>query len=445
MTVLKCGYLENRRRTQGGVTVKNYEKTRNRIVVLLLLPFILYHIVFGVDAQQTQEDILKINDEGKRYLYGSRYQCQLVFRDPSEEMRIYWNAPEILNLCCDEERGTRAVAAFCVNGITAFCADGSRYRRMNLEDSVGFSSDAGARLRAVILHSFPNRTVDEIMDAVNCHLGEGCVRLLTQGEVLTATQQAIWTIGMGDACSIDRNYVSIRGSSQYDLSEFVYPESITDCRESEFTWMNIENVYRYLLELEPVAPMVPVVTSEAVQNLKCTSQEDNDGTHTVTVSYDLDPEIPGEDDLTVTVICGDQRHSRKYRKGSGSCVFTGITDPTYVTISITGYQTCGDVYWFAPEEDDMTPLIGYDRGEISVNVHLRADVTEYKSAMVESEPTEIKPDDRRGISEQPTQMEKTDDIMGVLFQIAGSGFVAAAIVIVLASFIRTEKYRRMYE
>lgn len=431
--------------------MRYFGEKKARILAILCFVPMLGSLALAAAAFCAEEGYAyKIDDEGKPYLYGSRYQCQLVCRDPEDgtyRERFYWNAPEIINLRCLEEAGSRSVAVYNMDGVVTFAGEGSSYRPVNPEGADGLGVDAGQRLRAVIMNSFPCRSVEEIAEAVNSRLGEGSVRSLTQGEVLTATQQAIWTVGNGEKFSVDRNYVSIRGAGQYDLSEFVWPDSITACRESEYTWQNIENVYWFLLELEPMEPLAPVVTEKTVENLKCQARLQDDGTYTVTVGYDLCTGVSEADDLTVTVSCAGQLHQEKYRQGSRTCIFTGITELTAATVTVTGYDACGDVYLFVSEDGSSAPLIGYDRGNVAVFVQLRADAVADRAEASEPEQDETEPANATAGEDHPDsgQAFGANPGIGLLFQVLGGGFVLAAGMVTVTGILKTCRLHRMNE
>ena len=425
-------------------------KTTRIFGILCLIP-IMGSLVFPASASRSgNETAYVIDDEGKPYLYGSRYQCQLICRDPEDGTyleRFYWNAPEIINLHGMGQTGSRNVAAYSTDGVISFANAGSCYRIMNLEEAEWFGLDEGGRLRAVIMNSFPYRSVKEIGEAVNSQLGAGSVRSLSQGEVLSATQQAIWTIGNSGKFIIDRNYVSIRGTAHYDLSEFVWPESITECRESEYTWQNIENVYQYLLALEPMGPLEPVVTEKALRNLKCHARLRDDGTYTVTVGYDLYTGVSETDDLTVTVSCGGQLHQEKYRQDSRECIFTGITDLPSVNVTVSGYDVCGDVYLFVSDDGLSAPLIGYDRGSVPVFVQQGTEAMEESVEASEPEPDETGP--TNGVqNEDPADAGQAFRVkagIGLLFQVIGGGFIMAAGMMTVIGMLKIFRLRHLNE
>ena len=219
-------------------------------------------------AEANGSYVLQYDDEGQPYLYGSLYECKHSYNDPAagpNSVWTFWNAPEIFNLVYEGDNGTSSIAAYCTDADTStISGDSIYYRRINLEDSTYHDLGAAERLRAVVLHSFPYLTVEAVTENVNQAMGADSVRQLTQGEVISATQQAIWEITHGEKYNVDKNYVSIRSTSGYDRSQFVYPESLDACVESEFTAANIERLYQYFLKRQERSLTLSFAEMEAI-------------------------------------------------------------------------------------------------------------------------------------------------------------------------------------
>ena len=417
-----------------------------RITVTLIL-LVIFAAFFAIQSFATSDDrqyTLKICDEGKPYLYGSRYQCQLTLRTPEDTcgtQRIYWNAPEIINLTCVLENEYHSISTYCMDGVVSQPIPGKSYSRINLEDWEKLRGDTGGRLRAVLLGSFPYRSVEEIEISANEIVGEGQIRQLTQGEVLAATQQAIWTIGSGGEYAIDRNYVSIRGITHYDFSEFVYPESLQNCTESQYTWGNIQNLYCYFLEMEPMDPIKEVISAEPFRFIECVAEQKVDGLYIVKIFYEIAGEIDREDELTLTLCCADQMHSMELNRGSGSCVFTDLTQLESIMISVNGYLEGNDVYLFRGEESGCD-LIGYDDSRMPVSILRRIEAEDIRltsKVMVDDENMLIQTE------EVPTftvEVNRTEWKIRTLFRILGGGFILIAIAL-MAIGLFSELRRRM--
>ena len=400
----------------------------------------LFVSVCGIKSVAMQEDCpfpLKIADEGQMYLYGSRYQCQLVLEEGENgtgTQRIYWNAPEIINLISVQENDPHSIPVYSMDGVIAQPIPGDTYRRINLEDREALRGEAGRRLRAVLLGSFPYLSVEELEARANEALGEGQVRQLTQGEVLTAVQQAIWTIGTGGAYEVDRNYVSIRGMSHYEQRQFVYPESLTDCTESRYTYGNIQNLYRYYLEMEPMAPIKEVMSAESFQIIGCEAEQKPDGTYTVKVLYEITGDIGSADELTLTVSCADRMYQQDLKQGKGSCVFTDLPEIPPVTVSIMGYQTGGDVYLYTAGEAGHD-LIGYDESRLPVNIVRQIPAKDMVFAEKDTASDETAVMQNEGVPTFTVEVDETESKIGTVFQILCVGFFLTAIVLLVTGLL----------
>ena len=326
----------------------------------------------AAQTEATDAYVLNFDEGGQPFLYGSRYQMKHSYNDPdagTSSVWTYWNAPEIFNLVYTDAEGvSKSIAAYCTDVDTS-TAESTYYRRINLEDSTYHESGAAERLRSVILNSFPYLTVEQVAQAVNAAVGEGTVTQLTQGEVLSATQQAIWEITHGDKYTVDLHYTSLRSLSGYDTTQFVYPESLTDCVASDYTLGNITALYEYFLSLEGTAPLADAVSEYTFEDVTYACAQEEDGTYTVTVTYTVNTTVSSGDILTLTASCGEQAETCALTAGAGSVTFEGLAVPTEVTLEINGYQTGGDVYLFDALGDRTASqsMVGYDATTLPVH------------------------------------------------------------------------------
>lgn len=328
-----------------------------------------------VGAEEIQSAyVLRFDGGSQPYLYGSRYEYKHSYSDPAagkNSVWTYWNAPEIFNLVYTGGDGDRSIAAYCTDADTSTTGD-TGYRRINLEDSTYHESGAAARLRSVILNSFPYLTVEQVASNANAVLGEGTIQELTQGEVISATQQAIWEITHGKKYTVDNHYTGIRDMDDYDTADFVYPESLTDCVEGPYTAGNMENLYNYFLGLEGTGPMTLAVSDYSFRDVVYTAEKAADGTYTVTVSYAIDAIVGASDNLTLTATCAGQVQSNPLAAGEGSVTFTGLDRREAVTLEIEGFQTGADVYLFDAEgaRSSSQSMVGYDATTLPVYAKL---------------------------------------------------------------------------
>ena len=327
-------------------------------------------IVSAAESEPTGSYVLGFDDGSQPFLYGSRYECKHSYNDPAagpNSVWSYWNAPEVFNLVYTQDGASKSIPAYCTDADTSTKSN-TYYRRINLEDSRYHEADAPGRLRSVVLNTFPYISVEQVAMNANAVLGEGALQELTQGEVISATQQAIWEITHGNKYNVDQNYGSIREMDAYDPSEFVYPESLDACVEGTYTASNIENLYNYFLGLPGTAPMADAFSEYSITDLRYDAVRQEDGTYTVTVEYYIDAVIGSEDSLSLTATCGDQVQSNPVVAGQGSVTFTGLDDRKEVKLVINGYQTGGDVYLFDAMGDRTTSqsMVGYDSTTLPV-------------------------------------------------------------------------------
>ena len=340
-------------------------------------------------AEANGSYVLHYDDEGQPYLYGSLYECKHSYNDPAagpNSVWTYWNAPEIFNLVYEGDNGNHSIAAYCTDADTSTISNDSiYYRRLNLEDSTYHESGAAARLRAVVLHSFPYLSVETVAANVNQALGANAIQNLTQGEVISATQQAIWEITHGEKYRVDQNYVGLRSASGYDRSKFVHPESLDACVESEFTASNIQQLYGYFLNLPGQAPNADAISEYSFKNVQYKATREADGTYTVTVTYTVDASMRDGDNLTLTAACGESANQDALKTGAGSVTFSGLTEKLPVVLTISGTQTGADVYLFDAEGDRTSSqsMIGYDSTTLPVFAQVSAgpdrEINIYKS------------------------------------------------------------------
>ena len=330
-------------------------------------------------AEAVGSYVLRYDDEGQPYLYGSLYECKHSYNDPEagpNSVWTYWNAPEIFNLVYEGDDGNHSIAAYCADADTStISGDNIYYRRLNLEDSTYHDTGAASRLRAVVLHTFPYLSVETVAANVNQALGADAVTQLTQGEVISATQQAIWEISHGEKYNVDQNYVSIRSQRGYDRSKFVYPESLDGCKESEFTATNIQQLYQYFLDLPGQSPIATAVSESSFRNVVYHAQRNGDGTYTVTVDYTVDAALREEDNLSMTAVCGEKMHQEALKNGDQTVSFSGLMEKLPVTLTISGTQTGSDVYLFDATGDRTVAqtMVGYDSTTLPVLAQVTAE------------------------------------------------------------------------
>lgn len=313
------------------------------------------------------------------YMYKSPFKMSHSYNDPEAGPNSVWTYTytneifQLINTSKIPTEGAEGVYA----SIPAYCTDAdtstrstATYRRINLEDSTYHVSGAAARLRTVILNSFPYiQDSDIIMAAANEWLAANNgtqIRELKIGEIMLATQQAIWEITHGEKYTVNDHYTGI---GTYDGSDAVYQLN-ADETASDYTENNIIGLYQYFLAMEGTAPADDAVSEATFENVTYSTKKAEDGTYSVTVSFDVNTTVGEGDTLTLSASCGSETKSIALEAGGNySFRFDALPDRQEVKLEINGYQVGGDVYLFDALGDrtNSQSLIGYDNSRLPVH------------------------------------------------------------------------------
>lgn len=319
----------------------------NQVRRVLLMMVLIAVLVLPVSAYaQQMPEIYEINhsDESKPYQYGSRCQCAFSVWDEAGEKVIWtgWNAPEVWNLvgAGSEEPGIPAysLTAEPVAEMDAVC--GYTVKPLSCEDS--------EKLQAIVLHSFPYLSLEELEKRVNDVRGEGSIVNLTEGEAISAAQQAIWKVWYADRFESEKLYVSIRGISQYRMSRFLYPGSLEDTTEQDTTKSNIRNLYQYYLGI--CGTDFKTEEELAFADVKYESVRMEDGSTSVTVSFRI-AGIPETEDLYLTVSGEGFLRREPVREGEVTLSFTGLEKEERILLMLDGTQTRMRAFQFVSEQN----------------------------------------------------------------------------------------------
>lgn len=312
------------------------------------------------------------------YMYTSPFKMHHAYSDIAAGGSSSWDYYytneifQLVNTSKLEDGGTGAYAS-----IPVYCTDvdtstrtSTTYRRINLEDSTYHASGAAARLRAVILSSFPYlQDMSAIADAANPWLeANGYTRIenLQIGETMLATQQAIWEITHGENYTILEQY---SGCGTYDGREAVYTLN-ADEKQTDNTKANITGLYQYFLSLDGADPMDDAISEYTFENVVYNAVKEEDGTYTATAEFYINTSIDSDDALTLSASCnGVVQAVELAQSGAYSFSFEGLAEPKEIELQINGYQTGGDVYLFDSEGDrtNSQSMIGYDNSRLPVH------------------------------------------------------------------------------
>lgn len=338
------------------------------LLTALLTVGCLGTMAFPASAQEPSAQdayVLRFEGEGaKPYLYGSRYEFKHSYNDPAAgetSVWTFWNCPEIFNLV-NTENGS-SIAAYCTDA-DSNTRGNTGYRRINLEDSTYHVSGAAQKLRTILLNTFPRKTVAEVQAAA---VAAGYdVQELAQGELISATQQAIWETTHGDKYTVDEHSTGLRGMGSYEEDEFIYPESL-EAELTDYTASNMENLYQYFLSLPGTPAMNDAVSEYTFEDVSYAAEKQN-GSYTITVTFTVNTTVDAGDSLTLRATCGSQAKTEALQTGANTVTFTGMAAQDPVKLEITGYEQGGDVYLFDAVGDRAfsQSMIGYDDSKLPV-------------------------------------------------------------------------------
>lgn len=386
-----------------------------RIFALLMAASVCFGAVSGMGVSASAEETIPETNayvlsyegnvdgyaySGYPYMYTSPFGMKHSYNDPATGAKwSYSYSNEIFHLINTArlaeggEGAYASIAAYCTDADTS-AERNSVYRRINLEDSTYHTPGSAARVRAVILNSFPHvQDMGAIAAAANAWLqanGLTEIRQLNVGEAMVATQQAVWKLTHGEKYTVNDHYTGFLG---YDGTDAVYTVNGEEV-ETEYTETNIVGLYSYLMALDGVGPRMDAVSESSFEKVTYTDTLREDGTYTVTVSGRINTNISAGDEMTLSARCADRVINRPLEAGSFSFTFEGLGERSEVELQINGYQQGGDVYLFDSEGDRTTSqsLVGYDssrlpvHGEITVRPDRILDILKTSSADQGKEP-----------------------------------------------------------
>lgn len=347
----------------------------------------------AVDTAVTNSYVLRFAPEpqvldypyDQPYLYTTPFTVDhIITKATGEEYYAGRSFPEVYNLINttkldqDGEEVYASIAAYSADA-SASIWDNSSFRRINLEDAGYFPIGAAGRIRAVVLHGYPNVDTADLEAAANEYLRE--MELpeivdLQSGEAILGTQIAIWKLANGEDYIINSFFggmQDLRASWLGDyLCDVVYPENENQI-ETEHTARNIESLYTYLYNLEPVTPLYDAVSEATFENPVCTAVLEKDGSYTITVTVTVNTSVGDGDALSLSAACGEETSVQEVTAaGTYSETFRGVPERLPVKLELNGYQYGGDVYLFDAEGDrgECMSMVGWDDSRLPVHGQL---------------------------------------------------------------------------
>lgn len=250
---------------------------------------------------------------------------------------------------------------YCCDAATSVLpneADKIQYRRLTLENAGYYSADNAKKIRAIAKTSYPFVTKDEMVKTLAEHGVEAAD--ITEDELLTAVQNAIWYFANGNDNVIAKPYSGTwyyhneSDTAYYDEESNKYSECLK-LTQIETVKTNIENVYNYLIKIAPEdAPDGGIVLNSVEATPLSTGAG---GTVDILLKFKLKNDKHGgitlnEKDVLTLAANGKTFPSREWRdEGNGeySVTLQGVTAGENIDVTISGEQYLArDAYFYEP-------------------------------------------------------------------------------------------------
>ena len=250
---------------------------------------------------------------------------------------------------------------YCCDAATSVLpneADKIQYRRLTLENAGYYSADNAKKIRAIAKTSYPFVTKDEMVKTLAEHGVEAAD--ITEDELLTAVQNAIWYFANGNDNVIAKPYSGTwyyhneSDTAYYDEESNKYSECLK-LTQIETVKTNIENVYNYLIKIAPEdAPDGGIVLNGVTAHPLSTGTS---GAVDVLLRFELKNDRHGgitldeKDVLTLTANNQIFPCSEWKNEGNGtySVMLQGVTAGENIDVTISGEQYLArDAYFYEP-------------------------------------------------------------------------------------------------
>lgn len=268
-----------------------------------------------------------VADDGIYYYNGLRWSASPHFvkysdsSDGSTFTSMYWLCGTDLGaeVTIDDvelEDYPEACVTYCCDYVTHIQSEAPNngYRRMNLEDSTYFDTEAAKKIRSVLQNGYwKDWTSTELAAAegnANAWLATTTetrrISGLTGAEALAATQGAIWSIS--NEYTISYSGTDTNFSTYESVENHTFDESVAKLTESktENTENNVNLFIQYLLSQEPKVPEKIVFTDKYfAENQKGFISGSGDD-QSVVLYFKLSGQIGEGDDLKLYAKLGDR-------------------------------------------------------------------------------------------------------------------------------------------
>ncbi len=278
-----------------------------------------------------------------------------------------WNILPAVYLLYEGEIKDNPTKVYCCDAVTSVLpqsADKIQYRRLTLENAGYYSADNAKMIRAIAKNSYPFVTKDEMVETLN----ENNVQIttdITEDEILTAVQNAIWHFANEEDNVIANPYSGTwyykwkeSDTAYYDTASNKY-SGYSTLQSIDTVEKNITNVYNYLIKIAPEdAPDGGIVLNGVTAHPLSTGTS---GTVDVLLKFKLKNrghegsviEIDkAKDNLTLTVN-NDLNFKCDTWKDEGdgeySVILKGVNTGADIPVTISGEQYLArDAYFYEP-------------------------------------------------------------------------------------------------
>ena len=279
--------------------------------------------------------------------------------------------------------------------------DSTYYKRVNLEEGGYYDADQAAKLRAILLNSYPYVSL-EAMKASLAEAGVENADQLTRGEIIAAVQSAIWVVANGKDAEDFAYAGSVRMTDNY---QWGYPMHDTSAesgldvagkrkiKQYPEVGARVDALTEYLAGMDGVAASAEqTVITELKMTGKATAK--NDGS--VNVLLDLTLNSSGssdKDDVKIVLYVGDKEAATvAVRNGTEKYTAEVIANRNdKITAVVSGIQNLpAGAYFYVPKAADTNGdgeattrevsqnMVGVSGGATPVYAKAELDLSEIK-------------------------------------------------------------------
>ena len=264
---------------------------------------------------------------------------------------------------------------YCCDAVTSVLpqnADKIQYRRLTLENAGYYSPDNAKKIRAIAKNSYPFVTKDEMVKKIkeslkntdeSTSITEEEINSITEDELLTAVQNAIWYFANKEDNVIEK-YYSMTKYHQWDSNDTEHYDSESDkykdCTGGKFfedVNKKITYVYNYLINIDPENAQDGGIVLNSVEATPLSTG--TSGTVDVLLKFKLENDKHGsitlkEEEDQLTLSANGESFSCKEWKNEGDGVYSVIlegvnTEADKINVTISGKQYLDeDAYFYEP-------------------------------------------------------------------------------------------------